>query len=74
MEQRYLKISELKKYLSVSERFIRKKMTVSLFENEHYFYIDSSKVLRFHKDAIDRWVRSTSKKRKIENVWSKLND
>jgi len=70
----YLTISELCKYLSVSERFIRKRMNVTLFENEHYFYIDSSKVLRFHKDAIDRWVRSTSKKRKIENVWSKLND
>jgi len=72
MEQRYLKISELKKYLSVSERFIRKKMTVSLFENEHYFYIDSSKVLRFDKEAIDRWVRSNPKHKIIKDVLKEI--
>ena len=58
--KKYLKFKELCEYLSVPKSFIRKRINISLFENEHFFRLPNSRLIRFEKEAIDRWVKNHS--------------
>ena len=73
--QKYLKIQQAAALISVSVSFLQKNMGGVFQEGKHYFYPGNDiRLLRWDKEALEKWVQGESRNDEDKALIAKLLD